>query len=448
MNQGFTLLTKGVRRNHRHALAVGLFSFMGMAVSIQSAQAATLCVNPHGTSGCFKTITQAVAAANAGDIINVSKGFYREDVVIEKPLSLIGEDKTTTFIDAKGLPNAVYVDGFDAPTPLAEVIIKGFTIESANFEGVLIQNASNVTLVDNIVKANDHGLDVSASKCPNQPAFETNESADCGEGIHLIAVDHSIIADNESTENSGGILASDETGTTHDNVFTRNKVHDNPYACGITLASHAGYVKTGQAPLAFGVYHNTISDNDSYHNGDGIPGGGSGVGIFAPGPGNINRDNSVVGNRLTDNALAGVALHNHVFLTFPGHPPNPILSDNAIVGNYIAGNGPDGSLPTTGKTGISILGTTPAGGMVITGNIIEDEDIDIAMNDATTIDVHLNDFRGGKIGIDNLNKAGRVDATNNWWGCTEGPGTGGCSSPSGTNVIVAPWSTVVNINPK
>src|ERR1700722_8163400 len=59
-------------------------------VTCRSAVAATLCVNPGGTSGCFSTIGAAVAAASARDNIKVGPGTYKEDVVIGKSISLIG----------------------------------------------------------------------------------------------------------------------------------------------------------------------------------------------------------------------------------------------------------------------------------------------------------------------------------------------------------------------
>jgi len=72
----------------------------------QPAIAAILCVTPGGTSGCSSTIGAAVAAAAANDIIVVAAGTYKEDVVIGKPLSLIGENKLTTVIDA-ALPHTL-----------------------------------------------------------------------------------------------------------------------------------------------------------------------------------------------------------------------------------------------------------------------------------------------------------------------------------------------------
>src|SRR5205814_7146595 len=42
---------------------------------------------------------------------------------------------------------------------------------------------------------------------------------------------------------------------------------------------------------------------------------------------------------------------------------------------------------------------------------------------------------------DGVNNAGAdpVDATNNWWGCNEGPNATGCETVSGANVVSAPW---------
>jgi parallel beta-helix repeat protein len=414
-----------------------LFLFLALFFALTATtNAATTCVNPKGTAGCFKTISSAVAVARTGDIVLVGPGTYAEGIQINKAISLIGAGRDTTIIDAKGLPNGVYIDGLDN-LGLSEVIVSGFTIKNANFEGILAQNVSEATIAHNLVQKNNQSLQVSSAMCLGLPAFETSEANDCGEGIHLMGTAHSIVSDNIVENNSGGILVSDETNQTNSNVITRNQVHDNAYACGITLASHPGYVKSGTAPLAFGVVHNTVSENDSYHNGYGIPGGGAGVGPYAPGPGNLTTYNSVVHNRLTDNSLPGVAVHNHVQLLFPGHPPNPIVNDNSIVGNYISGNGSDPALPTSVNTGISVLGVTPITGLVITGNVIENEDIGVATNSASLLDLHLNDFDGGSVGVDNLNAAGIVNATENWWGCTGGPTVAGCATVTGGVTVVS-----------
>lgn len=418
------------------------FAMAGLAVVCFAGNvsaAATLCVDTHGHGGCYTTISAAVANAGAGDTVNVGSGVYAEDVHISKPVTLVGDDRENTVILAQGKSNGIYIDGLHNPG-LAHVTVMNFTVKAANFEGILVQNASYVTLYNNIVRENDQSLQIANGACPGLPAFETNEGDDCGEGIHLMGVDHSVVSNSTVERNAGGILISDETATNHDNAITGNLVQNNPYDCGITMASHAAYVLSGTAPLAFGIYHNTVAGNESRHNGYGSEGGGAGVGIFAPAPGNVNVMNSVVGNRLIDNALPGVAIHTHVNLTFPNHPPNPNANDNVITGNYISGNAADGDVGTTGTTGISVLGVTPVTGLVIANNVIENEQVDVGVNSASPLDVHLNVFAGKGIGVEELSAGGSVNATENWWGCAKGPSAHGCATVVG-NVVYTPWLT-------
>ncbi|HEY3989026.1 MAG TPA: right-handed parallel beta-helix repeat-containing protein, partial [Acidobacteriaceae bacterium] len=220
----------------RYLIGLGLLSLFGAS----SLAAATLCVNPNGKGGCKSSISAAVKAASPGDTIQVAQGTYKEQVVITKSLSLVASDRTQPVIDATGLPNGIFINGMAAApnAGVANVLISGFKISNANFEGILIANASDVTIVGNHVLDNDKSLDIAAGTCPGTPAFETNEDLDCGEGIHLMAVDHSSVVRNEIEQNSGGVLISDETGTTRDNLISGNSVHDNPFDCGITIASH------------------------------------------------------------------------------------------------------------------------------------------------------------------------------------------------------------------
>ena len=121
----------------------------------QIALGATLCVNKNGTKGCSSTIGAAVASASAGDVIQVSKGTYHEDVVIRKSISLIGANSSNTIIDATGMSNGVYVDGLDnaavGVVGISDVLVSGFTIQNANYEGILVTNATRITINGNQV---------------------------------------------------------------------------------------------------------------------------------------------------------------------------------------------------------------------------------------------------------------------------------------------------------
>lgn len=254
---------------------------------------------------------------------------------------------------------------------------------------------------------------------------------DCGEGIHLSGVSHSIIANNLVDQNAGGLLVSDDTGSSHDNLITGNTVRDNPFDCGITIASHI-VIFGPQQPLR-GIYHNTILSNTSSANGLST-GEGAGVGLFTAAPGAQNWGNVVANNTITGNALPGVAMHSH--------SPLQNLNDNLIVGNQISGNGPDSDLGVTEPTGIDVFadeahGAAPITGTVITQNIIKGEGIGIAIATSGGVTARFNNLFA-PIGVTNLS-TGSVDATLNWWKCSGGPDANGCATVTGPGILFTPW---------
>jgi parallel beta-helix repeat protein len=396
--------------------------------------AANQCVNPSGAGGCKASINAAISAAGANDTVTVAHGVYAENVIVNKPIALLGDSSENTVINALGLANGINVDGLGNPG-LSHVVISGFTVANANFQGILVTNSSNVTITGNHVTGNDRSLlpfNPGGPVCPGiPPVFQAGEGFDCGEGIHLSGVTHSTVSNNQVDHNAGGILVSDDTGPNHDNFITGNTVQDNPYDCGITLASHH-FALSPQDPTV-GVYHITVSGNNSARNGL-ATGEGAGIGIFTGPPGAQNWGDVVIGNVITGNALPGVALHSHTVFQK--------LTDHLIAGNTISGNGPDSDPGTTVPTGIDVFsdtagGAAPITGVVITGNTIKGEGIDIAVKTPGEVDVHLNNLFDNT-GIDNLG-TGLVNATMNWWKCSGGPTANGCSSVAGSGVQVSPW---------
>jgi hypothetical protein len=435
-----------VRRVISPAHLLGGCVLLALLGTLPQAAAVTLCVTPHGEFGCYRSITAAVAGASSGDVVYVGPGTYHEDVVISKPLSLVAVPNTETIIDARDRDNGIFVSGLAAAPKigLAHVLVSGFTVRNADFEGILVANANYVTLADNHVSGNNRALDIGAGSCNGIPAFETNEGDDCGEGIHLMATWHASVVRNEVDHNAGGILVTDETGPSADNLISWNHVHDNPYDCGITMASHPPATSLiSTAMLPFGVRNNTVSHNVSAHNGTEQPGAGAGIGIFAPFPGTTAAGNVVIDNDVHNNGLPGITMHNHAWAPAPAPPVN--LNNNSIIGNRISGNAADtADAATSGPTGINVYSVAPIGGTVISQNVFTNESIDIAFKAPTgDLTAHFNDF-SRSIGVDNLG-TGSIDATENWWHCLNGPGGSGggnCASVHGSRINAVPWLPV------
>jgi parallel beta-helix repeat protein len=304
---------------------------------------------------------------------------------------------------------------------------------NANFEGILVTNASYVVIANNHVAENDLSLNYTASTCPGQPAFETSEGDDCGEGIHLVGVSFSTVSNNEVELNAGGILLTDETGITYVNQIAGNSVHDNSLDCGITLASHPPSPQA-TSTLPYGVINNNVTGNHVI--GNGLIGMGAGVGIYAAGPGNQAYGNQVIGNVIQNNGLPGIVVHNHA-----APPGTPVVNLNAlvIIGNYISGNGADTEdAATPGTAGINIYGVAGIWATEIMQNTIVNEAYGVVMNNPGSMDVHMNNLPATGVGVASLGKGG-LDASANFFGCAGGPGTTGCSTVSGSGVLSAAW---------
>ena len=415
-------------------LLVPSFLLLAFGMS-QFAAASTLCVNPKGSGGCYSTINAAVAAAAAGSIIDVAAGTYAEDVVIGKSVHLIGAGSSKTIVNALGLPNALYIDGLDHPG-LSGVTVRGFKFENANFEGIAATSASNINISNNLVTGNDKSQDTANGTCPGLPAWETAEGLDCGEGIHLSGTSYSTIADNVSEGNAGGILITDNTAISQFNVIAGNTIKDNLYDCGITMPSQPPY-PSGGSP--FGIYNNTIYNNTSTGNGTALPGAGAGVLLAGGGPGSTIKNTLIIGNTITHNGIPGVVFH--------AHSTGVTIENTVVAGNIINNNGTDGGdAATPGTTGINFFGAATGGGAAqmsgtqIYGNTISGEDYAIIANSSTNpLTVHLNNLTNvGKAGLDSLS-TGAVDATQNYWGCSEGPTNAACSSVAGSSVTMVPY---------
>jgi len=115
-----------------------------------------------GTQECpYQHIQDAINVATDGDTVFVYAGTYYENVIMNKSIVLVGEDKNSTIIDGNMSGNAVYVS-------VDWVNISGFTITNGDFGDDVGQNnwfyagirltASNSTINGNIICHNRLGI--------------------------------------------------------------------------------------------------------------------------------------------------------------------------------------------------------------------------------------------------------------------------------------------------
>jgi hypothetical protein len=300
-------------------------------------------------SAGFQTIQSAVNAASPGSTVVVCPGTYYEQVVIDKPLSLVGRQAT---IDETGVTPQFQVT---LPPPTGTQTIwagvvmvssgirfSGFTVTHAQGEGILAAGLGSVlygiSISGNAVVHNDQGFGNPKSSY-FECAAEGQAPGDCGEGVHFTAVAYSTISGNFIAYNAGGVLLTDDTGPTHNNLVANNVVTGNSTDCGITVPGHNPNAlnSAGQLqPSVAGVYNNVIRGNVVTNNG--VAGEGAGVLFANATAGTASYDNLVTGNYIAGNGLSGVTMHAH--LIKPGQ--FEYLSGNNVIGNVIGTNNLDG----------------------------------------------------------------------------------------------------------
>ena len=225
----------------------------------------------------YPTIQAAINAADPGDIILVFSGTYYENVVVDKSLTLIGEDpSTTTIVGSEG-----GMFGEDVVTiKFGSVSISGFTIQngrygiypcfpcffgsmisgntiSNNWIGVYLnKDTEDNTVSNNVVSNNDYGILVEYSD-GNTVSGNTLLNDD----IKLVGSDGNTVSDN-IVSNGGNIYLKKSSG----NTVTGNIVTNSFY--GIHLEQSSGNTVSGNtlSNNNYGVYLDTSSNNVIYHN--------------------------------------------------------------------------------------------------------------------------------------------------------------------------------------
>lgn len=122
------------------------------------------------------TIQRAIELVASGGIVKVSPGVYEENLVIDKPISLIGESKTDTIVQWSGnrvitlAASRIKVSNFTiqggqrgiyTESILQDCIIENNVITN-NSRGIYLQSTidiqNNIRLVNNIVDSNNIGM--------------------------------------------------------------------------------------------------------------------------------------------------------------------------------------------------------------------------------------------------------------------------------------------------
>jgi len=212
-----------------------------------------------------KTINEGMEVAEDGDTIYVFNGTYYENLIIDKSIDLIGENRKGTIIAASGIRPIIDIDS-------SFITIKGFTIENASQD--------SITRGIKIIGENYHLMNIHISECIVRHHFR----AILIYNVSNISITNCHIYNN--TCESINIYSSDKNIYNSDNIMINKcTIHDN----GIDIGG--GFIVSGGIDIySQGFRHSNISITECniYDN--------IGVGIWLEGADNIDVSQTTIYN--------------------------------------------------------------------------------------------------------------------------------------------------------
>jgi len=226
----------------------------------------------------YSTIQEAINNAPDGDTVFVKVGTYYEHVIINKTVSLVGEDSSATIIDGNGTGRVLDLIRDN-------VNITNFTVRGGgntmfpDFEaGISLNNSKGCTIASNNVVDNScFGIHLLNSD--QNTISGNNLTRNAMYAIDLTTSSNNTISFNAATFNAN--IAIGMHTTSHDNIITGNTIVNNAY--GIDAAN---------------VRNNEISSNYIANNSE--------IGIWIQDNAN---NNSISGNTITGSQL-GIKILN------------------------------------------------------------------------------------------------------------------------------------------
>jgi parallel beta-helix repeat protein len=179
----------------------------------------------------FASIQAAINNATPGDTVFVHQGIYYENIVVDRSISLIGENKSTTIVDGNGSGSVITVNG-------ARVRVSGFTLRNSGTgwpkSGVQVVGSYLNTISDNLIQNNHIGILIDSSPAND---IHRNYIIDTQYGIYILnsrenKIGNNVILSSARGGGGGGVVFSSSYG----NTFEANLVKDSANV-GVALIS-------------------------------------------------------------------------------------------------------------------------------------------------------------------------------------------------------------------
>lgn len=286
------------------------------------------------------SIQQQIDKANAGDTLHISEGIYEENIVIDKSITIIGENVT--------LQN-------DSSDPIISIQADEVVLEHINFQyestergipAILIQGESN-ELKQLIIETNSFGIrldeannnEISDVTIKGQKEIPLNERQ---AGIDLWLSNNNSIHHNDITDVEDGIYAeSSEGNEIHHNIVTDSRYGYHLMFTKDTLLEHNESYENISGMMVMGTNETKVNENIIKYNQKNVQ--SLGILLFDEKDTTVTH-NDIAHNRIgillegsKDNTIASNIVHNNFIGIQFKQAENNTITNNVFTANVVQG---------------------------------------------------------------------------------------------------------------